>query len=425
MIEALSGDPSQYFSNVPPNSSPLITSDVLPDIEPFESLKITTITLIISLSGYVFLDEAFALLPITRIELPPSKRVTQKFKIPHCKIPGSILSLRYNGYTKGIIRTVSKKAFKNSITCDISTREKNVSLKLSRTKMQMCGASSVEQGIEGANYIISHLNNIQEELNYMSSHPEKTSRTIIWLKEVVKGKECQRYLPEMDMSPSSNENLSDSFIDPVSKNKDSVSDYLLNENEEILKKLTEEIDERIVRFLLKYKDEFRFYSDFCAELDWISNVKTVISQPLQIEDVCTAMVNYNYDLGFDIKRYELVTRISGLNGFYARYNNSIEHNVTIELPYDVPEKHRTLRRKNKKPCHTFLVYKSGLVTQSGPGKELMRDAYYLFMTTILQIREYIIKPGIPRKLKYKRVKMLPNETRSLTSPENSKTGDTS
>jgi hypothetical protein len=47
------------------------------------------------------------------------------------------------------------------------------------------------------------------------------------------------------------------------------------------------------------------------------------------------------------------------------------------------------------------------------------------MTTILQIREYIIKPGIPRKLKYKRVKMLPNETRSLTSPENSKTGDTS
>lgn len=137
MIEALSGDPSQYFSNVPPNSSPLITSDVLPDIEPFESLKITTITLIISLSGYVFLDEAFALLPITRIELPPSKRVTQKFKIPHCKIPGSILSLRYNGYTKGIIRTVSKKAFKNSITCDISTREKNVSLKLSRTKMQM------------------------------------------------------------------------------------------------------------------------------------------------------------------------------------------------------------------------------------------------------------------------------------------------
>jgi hypothetical protein len=149
------------------------------------------------------------------------------------------------------------------------------------------------------------------------------------------------------------------------------------------------------------------------------SVKTIVTQPLVIDQVCTAMVNYNYDLGFDIKRYELKTRIHGLNGFFSRYYNSVEHNVTIELPYDIPNEHRLMRRKNKRPCHTFLVYMSGLVTQSGPGEELMRDAYYRFMETINQIRPYIIKP-IPRKLKYKRLKYV-----KPTSSEKSETSSES
>lgn len=361
----------------------------------FDCLKITTTTLIIILQGTsaVSLDAAFELLKITRIHLPQPKRQTQKYKIPHCSSPGAILSLRYKGFTRGIIRSTSSKHFKNSITMDIATRQKNISVKLSSTKMQICGASSVEQGVEGANYIIQQLLEIQDALDRIQSQPDVADRTITWLKEAIMGDPTHRIVSESTESSESDKNA----VIPWDAVR-ILQDHTLREP---TTPYPDTVDKQVVDFLLRLLPDFIYHTDFCSQLDWIRQVKTVTTRPLAIQQVHKAMVNYNYDLGFSVQRFELVRRINGLNGFFARYNNSIEHNVTVELPYEVPEQHRNMRRKNKNPCHIFLVYMSGLVTQSGPGEELMRDAYYLFNSTINSIREYIIKPDIPRTLKYK------------------------
>ena len=113
------------------------------------------------------------------------------------------------------------------------------------------------------------------------------------------------------------------------------------------------------------------------------------------------MVNYNYDLGFDIDRWKLYSHINGLNGFSARYENTTDHCVTIQLPYEIPDHLLdVIVKKNKTQKHSFLVYKSGLVTQSGPCEELSREAYNLFNSTIKTLRPYIMKPSLTRLIKY-------------------------
>ena len=338
----------------------------------FDSLRVTTMTLVLSLLGTINLDTAFTLLPITIISLPTPKRHAQKFKIPHHSVPGSILSLRYKGYTRGIIRSTSSKYFKNSITIDVSCIQKNISIKLSAGKMQMCGPNSVDQALEGAGYIITKLLAIQDELDYCSNNPDKVRATLEWLKEQMRGEAVSR-------------------DDPTSE-----TDYKVKTEY----KLPSTIDERIANFYISHGKDFEYYSDWCSSLDWLKEQTFVCSRPLEVKEVQKAMVNYNYDLGFNVARQELARRIKGLGGFYARFLNSVEHNVTIELPYELPEESKRMKKRSKRPCHTFLVYKSGLVTQSGPGEELMRDAYNLFKRTIMELRPFITKPASHRALRY-------------------------
>lgn len=376
----------------------------------FENLKVTTMTLVIPLVGSINLNSAFGLFKITRVNLPQPKRQTQKYKIPYCAEPGSILSLRYKGCTRGIIRSVSSDHFKHSITIDIATKEKNVSVKLSSMGMQICGATSVSQGEEAARYIIQQLIEVQDHLDFIHQHPEKAAKVLKWIKENTQGEITYRITAENDSTELEDrceqlscEKVGSEKETPYEKERKTPpmpkieADATIN----LPEKIPDDFPKELVDFLLQKAQDFIFHSDFCAEIDWIYSIEKVATRPLEIERVQKAMVNYNYDLGFSINRIELARKINGLNGFYARYSNSAEHNVTIELPYQVPEEHKNLRRKNKKPCHTFLIYKSGLVTQSGPGEELMKDAYYQFNKTINSIRAAIIKPDIPRMLKYK------------------------
>ena len=153
---------------------------------------------------------------------------------------------------------------------------------------------------------------------------------------------------------------------------------------------------------MRQLQEFELYDDCVNEINWIKSIDYIINEDLVVETINKAMVNYNYDLGFSIDRFELANRINGRNGFYARYKNNIEHTVTVELPYndDIKEK-MGMRKKSKKACHTWLIYRSGCVTQTGPNEELMEEAYNLFNKTINEIKDYIIKPRTKKfKIKY-------------------------
>ena len=156
----------------------------------FDYLPVTTMTVVIKLQGMVNILHAFPLLLITRMKIEESNRRRQKFKIPYPGFPGAILSATYGGFTRGIVRSVGPKYFRNSITIDVSTKEKNVNLKLSATGIQMCGPTSDEMALEAANHLINNIYQAQDMIDYIRSHPEASTNTLEWVKEHTKGDEC-------------------------------------------------------------------------------------------------------------------------------------------------------------------------------------------------------------------------------------------
>ena len=345
----------------------------------FENLKVTTMTIVMPLTGSVDLDLVYPLLEITRLDMPDGKRKSGKRKIPFTGILGAILSARYKGHSRGIVKNSNGNYFRNSITIDIGTAEKNINMKLSKNKIHMCGATSSAQAMSAANLLIGHLYSIQEILDHMEANPEVTQRTFDWLRVSLKGEEME--VPSFTISMDQ--------VEPIIANMIATPTSL-----------PDDVDKLVHDFLIKQTPNFWCHQDFCSHLDWIRNVKRVIVPPIGVIEVQKIMVNYNYDLGFGINRWNLFNKINGLNGFAARYNNASDHSVTVELPYVVPEGMKINRRKDKVHCHIFIVYKSGLVTQSGPNQELMKGAYELFNQTINEIRGDIIRQGLKHRIKY-------------------------
>ena len=339
------------------------------EIVPFEKLNITIITLVVELNASVNIKEAFLLLPITKINIDSMKDIT-KCKIPHCPIPGAILSMRFRGNVRGIIKN-TLNPFKNAVTLDISTKKKNISLKLSANCIQMCGASSRDDGVEAATHILNHLKKIQKIIDKIKQ--SNIIDLIDWLKTNTKGREIARNVVNNQKFDNITLSISKKFIDNI---------IIKPENKP--EDLPEDFDNEILNFLLPFIDDFVYHSDFCAKLDFISKIDTIVDDNIQLKNIDEAMVNYNYSIGFEVNRTKLNNFIDGKYGFISRYNNALANSVTIELPYENANKAHIKRRKNKVPHHTFLVYRSGSVTQSGPGGIIMSEAYYLFMKTIAE-----------------------------------------
>lgn len=343
------------------------------EIIPFEDLNVTTMTLVIKLEGSVNTDSAFLLLPIHRIEIFHTREST-KCKLPHCKKPGSILSMRYRGNIRGIIRNKSD-AFKNAVTIDISTTKKNISLKLSQFSIQMCGASSREDGLEAATHIINHLTNIQKILDKMNENSNLTNETIDWIKINTKGTELEKPIWKTKQYIRVNMNI-------YSPQKEHT---IISPNLPI----PSEFDPNIVSFLLSMAEDFIYHGDFCAKLDFISTMKKIIDEPLKICQMNEAMVNYNFSLGFEVNRSKLNRFIDGQEGFVSRYDNALSSSVTVELPYVPQEGTFIKKRKNKIPHTTFLIYRSGSCTLSSANNIILEPAYYSFMNLISQLRPFI------------------------------------
>jgi hypothetical protein len=282
--------------------------------------------------------------------------------------------MRYRGNVRGVIRSTASP-FKNAVTIDISTTRKNISLKLSSFTIQMCGASSREDGVEAATHVLNHLKHIQRMLNRIHQDPVKSRQTIEWVKENTRG----------EMVEKANWNVQE-FTNVVLRIYQPIQDHAIIRP---VIPVPDHIDSELVNFFVSMGDDFLYHSDFAQKIEYIPNIYTIIDEPLEIDHVDEAMVNYNYSLGFEVDRFSLDRYIDGQNGFISRYNNALSTSVTIELPYEPPAGTTIKRRKNKIPHHTFLVYRSGSVTQSGPGGKLMEQAYYLFMATIQALYPYI------------------------------------
>src|SRR5205823_11827816 len=111
------------------------------------------------------------------------------FKIPWpgSEHAGKIFSTKFGNVTRGLIKCNKPKSFRNSIGIDICTTEKNISAKLSKNKIHMCGPTSEKLALETAQHIINHLLRIQEELDYVNTHIAERDEVIRWILKETKG----------------------------------------------------------------------------------------------------------------------------------------------------------------------------------------------------------------------------------------------
>src|SRR5438105_4983404 len=190
--------------------------------------------------------------------------------------------MRFEQKIRGIvINAVPKKHFRNSITIDMSIKEKNVNFRLSSSTLHICGVKSFEQINETVDLVFKHLKSIQEELDYISQNPEKSENCLKYIRMNIINKDDKLYIP----TPTSG------------------------------------IDLRILSFFCRNLSEHTLARNFLIELEWIMKRKNIYSGDLNLLKVETSMINKNYDIGFEVNRQALSRHIGGINGFYQDYDN--------------------------------------------------------------------------------------------------------
>lgn len=389
----------------------------------FDYLTPTTMTVIIKLNGNIDIEKLFPLLKITKIRINNSN-LTKKYKIPFCGKPGAILSANYKGIYKGIIKSLSKNYFRNSITFDLCTSIKNINAKLSSNTIHMCGLNSEELSKEATGLIIKNITNIQNMLNYIKKNKSKSIKTIEWIKKNTIGKNyC--------INSETHEIINLKFNDYINsngylvnqngfiymsfkKNKDIikcnkikpifVKSLIINNNiKQILNNkdntFNKDIDINLCKFCLNYISNYAYYNDYCLFLDNLININYIIKSPLSIKNISIAMINYSYTLNMNINRAKFALFINNVNNLISTYDNTSDCYVKVELPYDINYS-SIIKKKYKVSKHTFMIYKSGLVTQSGPSVLLCKKAYYIFREAVEKIRNKVEKKGKPFCIKY-------------------------
>lgn len=442
----------------------------------FESLKITTMTVIVQLDKSLYLDKIFGALPITRIEIPVGKRNNSKFKLPPCKEIGQILSMRYNNCTRGIVRKDNDRQFKNSITIDFTTDVKTISLKLASQKIQMCGVISNELAIDTADLIMNKLRDYQEIIDYLRDNPEKTQACLDWIQDNLRGhvihhfhpgcsgcrehlqdhqgnptgifhqqwlkkhltggfhfdlhcQECQEYLQNHPTWRCHKCKVSWYRVGPAFEGQKTNLHLDCSKCKKYFKKLPKEVwqpydtnflleraewleshrhpivddyaiksvpippelDPLIMNYFGEFRNDYDYFLPYFNHIQSLRDYDKLIDPDVDIVALNNVMVNYNYDLGYEIDRLKLANAINGLNGFQASYNNDIQNMVKIKLPCQVEPNCRSARRKDFQSYTTLLVYKSGCTTMSCSNVIVAKDTYNLFRETLLEIEHLIRK----------------------------------
>nr|QBK93575.1 MAG: transcription factor TFIID [Pithovirus LCPAC404] len=347
----------------------------------FEHLFVTTSTVVIPMMGKITnCDAIFSLFEVTHMEIADDfkgkRQNKKKFNIPFCPVPGSILSIRFRGLTRGIITSESTKQFRNSITIDISTSVKNVNIKLSATNIHICGAKNKAIATEAAEYIVKYSNDIQDNLDHMRVNPELVDKAIAWMENNTVGDEYTRH--------------------DTGKQDHSI----------VLHKFEmEENQKKIVEFFYSLATDFIYHSDMMDAIKYHYTKIDSVCEPsrnnnlLAIDhaNIRTEMSNYNFDIGFSIDRWKLYTAINDLHDkgiipFIAQYFNCLHSYCSIYYPYE----ENISRPRGKKRKITFMVYSSGRVTMSCRNAVMGEPGYNKF-NAVLMFLEFYVRKNVKRE----------------------------
>jgi len=324
-------------------------------------ISIMTITMVGHFNGTINdIKQAFYLLPVTKVPVRVPLRPVQKIKLDHPGISGLIMSCKHGKKIRGIVRSIPKGTWDNSVMIDISITEKNINAKLSRTNIQMCGCKSIEMGVETTHILIDHINLIQEGLDSIDKYPQIFAEVC---SDILKEGQTGLIQIEKDQFTVGFNVLKISSHDDDDENR-----------------------ARIRKFLFMELTDVFTLNDARLKLDWISQQKNIIDQPLEYSDSRVGMFKYRFKIGFHVDQAKLSRLFPQIDpGFYTDYFPDVRNYVKIEIPCDSNEKKSGPDVKK----HTFSVQQTGQTTHSCPVQVEMEQVYYRFIGVIAAIRSEI------------------------------------
>lgn len=252
--------------------------------------RVTTMVVIVGFEPVINIDVLFPLLDWADFE--PIVKTSKKINLPKLK-SGSLISGRYDGVVLGNVIYNRPTFFKNSIITDIFSCGKKISVKISKEKFQMCGTKSKQMAEETSLYLFEHFR---------------------------KAAELFEFVTESDL--------------------DAALHYVKNQDETVLEGHNENIMYKLLSYALRCKTMEKFEK-------MIENLRKFIGKPFlsaspAVINLNEAMINYMFSLGFRVSRINLAKSINGLEEFFASFDNTLNHSVTIEHP------HKVLNNKKKK-----------------------------------------------------------------------------
>jgi len=325
-----------------------------------------------ALNSPIDMRVAYSLLPVFR---PGKIEILKGEKLPHYKIPGSIVTLDFEGDSRGMVRK-KESYFKNSVSMDISCVEKNANVKLSPQNIHLCGVTSLSIINEAVDYLIGYIKEIQEILTFAAENSDLRDKTIEWLKDASMGITIKRnstiYKGKLKIVRTSKHTL----IRAISA-----------------KDISESPDEKLAKLYLRMIPEIVYHDDFCRLLDWCRNVTWVCDDDLAKMEPVIHMKNTNSKLNFNIGICFIFSHIFQEN--FPEYNISYDNTmkpstITVTIPY-IPTADRLAISKKKidEFAHTFMLQGSGSFTHSGPWGPESKVGYDKFIRA-MEIMEKLI-----------------------------------
>lgn len=381
-------------------------ASVLPaDFQAITPTKVTTMASM-RLYGRINLSVMFYLLPTLHTSITQKHASSKVFVRHHEELPGSILAMSWNKRRRGVITKKSQlktqvenlkvlddmmspgTSFKNSIGVCITSPTKNIDIKFSNSKHGGAGiiATGVldhRDGLTAVNYLIAALRRLQLVLDRIQSDVAAAKEIISWVKCWTQGPEHYRQLP----------------------NGEVCGEYLTVIKPNVT--VPPHFDLLIVSFCLSLVHDYKYYSTYIKVLNALPNIKRVVEPPLKIRYMVEGMLNYSYRLPFSLDFNRMADFFhshiqSGVTykGFVPVF---IDTDITDYFKLELEYKHNLPVKQEKQGItkHSFNIYATGAVMQSGPGECYYPDgniildqnrrlaAFNQFLEFMVELRPYV------------------------------------
>jgi hypothetical protein len=391
---------------------------------------------------------AFTLLPWKHLQISTPKRKAKRPKLKNVSFDGlqtgDIFSVRFEGITRGLSRSRSTKYLKNSVTIDlVVSSDKYINIKLSSAKIHMCGPRTPAHSETAKRYVLQHLYTIQDMIDHVRNNPEQSDKAFQWCVQALKGEETPRpvyremvyqypkmpstkfkassmvevfRLPDNSLDEARVEQIKCSVLKAMQASADN---YMTTENNIVTltvvylhehvpatsintidwNSIPEDVDKLCVHYFAfnaprenypgwDRQSDYMYYEDWLNEANWLRRYNNVYAKkPINKPGDRKAMVNFNFGLGFNLKRFELAKLFDAHPGFSADFDNMRNQNVMLEVPYYSADP--KICRKNKSSAVKLIVYKSGKVTLTGPIEDINHRVFVEFVKYVREIRQQI------------------------------------